>query len=331
MSSRSHRDRVLLAQEDRLAGRAGPRAEPRGLELHERDEAVHLGLAGHEPGQDAPEAQGLLAQLRAEPLLPRRGGVALVEHEVDDLEHRGQARRELVALGHRERHALGGERALGPHDPLGDRRLGHEERAGDLRGLQAGDGAQGEGHAGLRGQRRVAAGEHEGDHVVLDRLAEPGVGRRGHRRAAQRQVARELLVALLEAPGAPEPVDRPVPAGGRQPRARVLGDARPRPRLERGDERVLREVLRDADVADDAREGGDDAGRLDPPDRVDPAADVLRVDRHRAPGPSRAATPTGTPRRSPRARRSGAPRSSRRRASARASPTRSPRRASRPG
>ena len=46
------------------------------------------------------------------------------------------------------------------------------------------------------------------------------------------------------------------------------------PLLERGDERVLREVLGEADVAHDAREAGDEPRRLDPPDRVDGAMGV---------------------------------------------------------
>ena len=42
-----------------------------------------------------------------------------------------------------------------------------------------------------------------------------------------------------------------------------------RPLFERRDERVLREILGEADVADDAYEAGDEPRRLDPPDGVD--------------------------------------------------------------
>src|SRR5947207_418823 len=51
-----------------------------------------------------------------------------------------------------------------------------------------------------------------------------------------------------------------------EPRARIVRDARLGPLLERGDERILREVFRDADVADDARQTGDESGGLDPAD-----------------------------------------------------------------
>ena len=40
---------------------------------------------------------------------------------------------------------------------------------------------------------------------------------------------------------------------------------------EGGDERVLRELFGEADIADDPREPGDDSGGLDPPDCVDGA------------------------------------------------------------
>jgi hypothetical protein len=39
--------------------------------------------------------------------------------------------------------------------------------------------------------------------------------------------------------------------------------------LERSHQRILRQFLGLADVAHDARDGGDDAGRFDAPDRID--------------------------------------------------------------
>ena len=62
--------------------------------------------------------------------------------------------------------------------------------------------------------------------------------------------------------------------GGHEPGARVVRDARLRPLLERGDQRVLRELFGQADVAHDPRQAGDEPGRLDPPDRVDRAMGV---------------------------------------------------------
>ena len=60
---------VLIEEEDRLAGRTDPRPRPRGLDLHQRDQAVDLRLGGHQPGEDAPEAQRLVAQRRPHPVV----------------------------------------------------------------------------------------------------------------------------------------------------------------------------------------------------------------------------------------------------------------------
>src|SRR6266446_10630455 len=48
---------VLIEQEDRLARRADPRERARRLDLHQRDEAVDLGLIRNELGHDAAETQ----------------------------------------------------------------------------------------------------------------------------------------------------------------------------------------------------------------------------------------------------------------------------------
>ena len=60
--------------------------QARRLDLHQRDQAVHLGLVRHQLGQDAPEPEGILAQCGTHPVLASGRRVAFVEHEVDDLE-----------------------------------------------------------------------------------------------------------------------------------------------------------------------------------------------------------------------------------------------------
>ena len=63
--------------------------------------------------------------------------------------------------------------------------------------------------------------------------------------------------------------------GGRhQPGARVVGNTRSRPLLERRDQCILRQLLRQPHVAHDARQAGDQARGLDAPDRIDRAASV---------------------------------------------------------
>jgi hypothetical protein len=78
-------------------------------------------------------------------------------------------------------------------------------------------------------------------------------------------------VLALEARIPAQVIDRPLLRRGHEPGPRIVRDPRLRPPLERCQERVLRQILRDADVAHDPREAGDQPGRLDPPDRIDRA------------------------------------------------------------
>ena len=166
---------VLVQQQDRLAGRAGACAQTRGLDLHERNEAVHLGLVGRQLGQDAAETQRFLAQLRPHPVVAGGGRVALVEDEVDHLEHGGQALGKLGPARYLEGDALLGQRALGADDALGDGRLRDQEGAGDLVGRQAADQAQRERDAGFGGEHRMAGREDQAQQIVADVVVESGI------------------------------------------------------------------------------------------------------------------------------------------------------------
>src|SRR5439155_11418234 len=79
---------VLIEQEDGLPRRADPRAQARRLDLHQRDEAMDLRLPRSELGQDATETERVLAERGSHPVVTGGCRVALVENEVDDLEHR---------------------------------------------------------------------------------------------------------------------------------------------------------------------------------------------------------------------------------------------------
>src|SRR5207248_657573 len=97
----------------------------------------NLRLPRRELGEDAPNAQRLFAQPGPHPVLAGGGGVALVEHQVDDFEHRGQSPGELAAPRDLEGHVRVAERAFGPHDALRDGGFRDQEGAGDLRGGQS--------------------------------------------------------------------------------------------------------------------------------------------------------------------------------------------------
>ena len=100
---------------------------------------------------------------------PGRGRVPLVEDQVDDREHERQPVGQLRIAGHPVGNPGGADLPLGPDQALGDRGLGHEERARDLGRLQPGDQPQGQGDLRLGGQRRVTAGEDQPQAVILHR------------------------------------------------------------------------------------------------------------------------------------------------------------------
>ena len=272
---------VLVEQQHGLARGTDAGGRARGLDLHEGHQAVHLGLLGQQPGQDATQPQRLGAQLRTQPVVPRRGRVALVEHQIDHLEHRGQPLLQLGAGRSLEGHLRLGERPLGPDDALRHRRLRDQERPGDLLGGQAAEQAQRERHPRLGGQHRMAGGEHQAQEVVAHLVVEGGVQIGLVGVLADLELPRQLLLLALLQLAAAQPVDRAVLGRAHQPGARVVRDALLGPLLQGRHERLLGEVLGQAQVANDAGQAGDQPGRLDPPDRLDRPMGV--GDRHRLP------------------------------------------------
>ncbi len=90
--------------------------------------------------------------------------------------------------------------ALGPDDPLRHRRLRHQERLGDLLGLEAGEKPQDESDLRIGGQGGVCAQEHEPELVVgddIDEVVEPvefGIVVRVHAVGVE-SVGREMTLA----------------------------------------------------------------------------------------------------------------------------------------
>ena len=105
---------VLVRQQDRLAAGADAGVGAGGLDLHQRHQAVHLGLVRGQPGQDSAQPQRILAQPGPHPVVAGGGRVALVEDQVDDFEHRGEPGRQLLALRHLEGHLGLGQASSSP-------------------------------------------------------------------------------------------------------------------------------------------------------------------------------------------------------------------------
>jgi hypothetical protein len=123
----------------------------------------------------------------------------------------------------------------------------------------------------------MARGEDEGEHVVVDVLQrgrEVGLSLVGDPQLLGTTDVLELL-GQVDVPA--NAVDRTTAGRRGQPRTRLLGDAHAGPLLQRLDEGVLRQVLGEADVAHEAGDHSRHLGGLDPPHRLDGAADVVRA------------------------------------------------------
>jgi hypothetical protein len=78
----------------------------------------------------------------------------------------------------------------------------------------------------------------------------------------------DLHVLAVEHLAAAEEIDGSMFGGGHEPGARLLRDTGLRPTLQRGEQRVLGQVLRQSYILDHAGEAGDELGRLHSPDSV---------------------------------------------------------------
>ena len=260
---------VLIEQQDWFSRRADSRVRARCLDLHQRNEAVHLRLLRHELGQDAAETERIFAELRSHPVVTGSRRVALVEDEVENFEHGRQAGGELGPPGDLEGDARLGERPLGPDDSLRDGRLRDEEGARDLLGGQASKQPERERNARLGRENRMTGSEYEAQEVVADVVVDRVLETRHANLLPSLELATELLVFALEQSSPAQQIDRTMLCGGHEPGARVVWDTRFRPALERDDESILREILGNADIPHDPRKPGDEPRRLDSPDRVD--------------------------------------------------------------
>ena len=163
--SASHRERSWWRSSTRPPCSSKRDAAAGVLDGEQRGQPPRLGLLGHGGGDHAGQPHGVRGQVA---VLggAGRGDEALVEHHVDDGEHVGEPVRELVGRRDGQRDAGLDDLALGADDPLRERALVDQERAGDLRRGEADHRAEGERQPGLGGQGRVAAGEQQREPVV---------------------------------------------------------------------------------------------------------------------------------------------------------------------
>ncbi|OIJ90076.1 hypothetical protein BIV25_32790 [Streptomyces sp. MUSC 14] len=222
---------VLFGQRYQVAGRCRPCLAAGVSEQHQREQPGHLAVLGqlrvHRPGQP----DRLAGEVGADQLGARGSGVALVEDQVEHVQHDPQPLLALRALGQGERAAGGTDALLGPADPGRHRGLRHQERARDLGRGQAAHRAQRQRGLGGRGQGRMTAQEQQDERVVGVRHV------RGGRLGGQRRLplAARVVAAQL--------VDEPPGRDRRQPAARVVRHSLGRPLHGGGEDGLLYGVL----------------------------------------------------------------------------------------
>jgi len=139
---------------------------------------------------------------------------------------------------------------FGAYEALCHCRLGNEKRARDLVRLETAERAQRQREPRLERERRVAAREDEAEPLVRNR------GRVVHLvvrlcRFEPRQQIRLSLQVLLS----PQSIDCTIPCHRHEPTGRVRGLALSRPALECDGDGVLKGVLGEVEVAEDADQG----------------------------------------------------------------------------
>ena len=122
----------------------------------------------------------------------------------------------------------------------------------------------------------MAGGEDQAQQVVADVVVERGVKVGRCCFAVDFELVAQLRVLALHELGAAQAVDGAMLGRRHQPGAGLVGYAGLRPLLQCGDERVLRQLLGEPNVAHHACEAGDELRLLDAEHGVDGAVGVGR-------------------------------------------------------
>jgi len=190
----------------------GTRSAPGVGQQQEGQQSGGLGLLWHQLVEQAREPDCLGAEIAPLQGRSRARRVALVEDEIQHVQHDAEPVGALAVRRQREGQTRGLDALLCPADPLGQGWLGDQKRVRDLGRRQPTDRAQGEGELGGDRQRRMAAQEQQRQRVVPVR---------GLCRARRLQSGRGLLPALPGAFAAPV-VDQASRSDGGQPGARLV-------------------------------------------------------------------------------------------------------------
>src|SRR5437773_6351158 len=241
---------VLLLERDQLtrSGRTG--RAPGVMQQHQREQSHRLGL-GKQVDEKASQADRLGREVGA-------SEVALIEDEIDDVQHARETIREGRTLGDVVGDPGVADLGLGANDALGQRRRGDEKGRRDLLGRESANLAQRHGDLCIGIQCRVTAGENEAKaviyHVVVLDLG---------------SLLRYIEFTGGFGPALAQPADRTEASRRNQPGPRAGRYAFYRPALDRRRERILKRLLGEIEVAEETNQSGQNAAGFGPVDRLD--------------------------------------------------------------
>ncbi len=231
------------------------------MQQHQRQQPGDLHV-GQQLVEQATQPNGLGAEVGAGQRCPGRCRIPFVEHQVDHPQHALQARRQFRAL----RHPIGqlgiADLRLGSHDALGDGAGRRQKGPGDLLGGQIADLTQGQRHATIGRQGRMAAGEDQPQTVVFHLVHLRRLG-------CVFQLLGQQPQRGIEARPPAQGIDGLEATGGHQPGARVVRNAIAWPLLQRGGEGVLQCFLGTIEITQQADQRGQDPTRFAAVDRLD--------------------------------------------------------------
>ncbi|MHC2316297.1 hypothetical protein ACVIHC_003343 [Bradyrhizobium diazoefficiens] len=248
---------VLLFQQHDVADRRRASGAARVVQQHQGQQALDPGPVRHQPVEQTTEPDGFDREIRPHQVCARGCDIAFGEDEIDDGEHAVEPLRQRVAFGHLIGNAGEPDLLLGADEALRHRLLTDEERARDLRGREAANGAQRQRDLDLLRERGMAAGEDQPQHVVVERRR-----RLVGRLRVELELMHERLLLAAEHGLPPDAINRLVAADIDEPGARIIGHLARRPAFERDREGILECVLGEIEIADEADQRGKHPPRL---------------------------------------------------------------------
>ena len=159
---------VLVVERHVAAVAVDARAAPRVMQQHQREQAEHLRVVGHQGRQQPGQPDRLAAELATHEPVALRRAVALVEDQVQNLQHPGQAVGKRLVGRNAVRDPRLGDLALRAHEALRHGRLARPGRPARSRRRQAAERLQRQRNPRRHRERRVTAGEDQPQPVVLD-------------------------------------------------------------------------------------------------------------------------------------------------------------------